>query len=193
MKKPALYLIIFSLFLLNITLLIFSRLEKFKNSNQISILNTRIQIEQESYESLKDRMFTSLLYEGSEINNFKIENDHNKYLILRYPKLACNTCMDSILVIFSKLYTDREMKNAILLIDGSNEQYFYEIKRFYKFTIPIIIETDTNDQILPLDELNAPYFFIIDENYKCHMIYIPEKGKNEDIKRYILLTKKSIF
>lgn len=177
----------------NIVLLFTSISNTKKYLSTINILNSKILIDQELYKSLKEKMFKSLLYEGYELENYVLNDNDKKHLILRYPKLACNTCMDSLLVNLSKMYTAQELFNIILLVDGSNDQYLNEVKRLYKFIIPNIVETDTHNQVLPLDELNVPYFFILDDKNKCHMIFIPEKDKVEDIRRYILLTKKVLF
>lgn len=158
--------------------------------------NAQIQAELESYQNLKSRMFKAIRYEGYIPDQFSIFDSlkiSEEYLILRFPELACNTCMDSILFNISRNLTQQELKKVIILIDNSYKQYMFQLKRFNQFVFPNIIEVSNSIRILSLDESKIPYFFMINKSKTCSMIFIPDRNKPEETKDYLSLIQKKIF
>jgi len=122
--------------------------------------------------------------DGDTLQIKDIIND--KYLILRYSELNCNSCIDSI---FSILRINREHieNERILLIT------FYSDFRNLLITLRLN-QINYKTYLLISNQLNisednpyVPFFFVVDSNFiKSDFFFVTDfKGKKNDLSKYI--------
>lgn len=196
-KSRLLFLLLLLLLVFNILLLIGNyRIKSNNKKNNISGNIIPIQLNLNLYQDLKNRMLKAFKYEGFDFSHHSIFDSlqiDNEKLILRFTELTCNTCSDSLLFIISRNFSKQQLKNVVLLVDNTQQEYLYQFKRLNRINYPNIIEINNNQTVSPLDELNVPYFMVINKYKIGTMIYIPERDNPDETKDYLSIIQKRYF
>jgi peroxiredoxin family protein len=138
----------------------------------------------------------SLMYSDIKLKNTALIDSlkiNKSSLFLRFPKLECNTCMDSLISYVVDNFHEKEFQNIYLLINNSHKMYMSQFKRLHGLTFPNIIAVDHLTKLSKLDNHKLPYMFIIDKSNTTRLLFIPEKDKPKETKAYIKLIKSKYF
>lgn len=192
MRKIYLHYVLILLFLLNILLITSIYKNKHGNNLAFNELQATINLQEENYSKLMNRMLIAHEFENNEFYFYSDLNIDKFSLILRYPNLSCSTCMDSLFVLLSNNFSTKDIKNITIIANQSHEQYLNQLKRVYKQSLPNILQIDKESMVLPIDKLEIPYFFVVKDN-KCLNIFITNKDKSGDTMEYIDIIKKKYF
>jgi hypothetical protein len=140
-------------------------------------------------------MFTAYSNEDidlSQNNIFKNSEINYPILVVRYPHLACNTCMDSLMIYIPEILGKNNLDKVYIIVDNSNEQYMHQLKRLKAITFKNILSVRQGEIILPFDQNKKPYVYIINNKKKSDKIFIPERDKTDETKYYLNLVKKKL-
>lgn len=127
----------------------------------------------------------SLLHDnGREAYSF----DKERYLIVRFSELNCETCVQNI---FSLLQKDSgiDTTRIMLFVDYKSEAFLKTFLRVNLITYPVF-RYYTDKSVLDTDNRGYPYVFIADRNGRLHDFFIPVKENPQRTLAYLGRIKK---
>ncbi|MFL1011686.1 hypothetical protein [Flavisericum labens] len=126
---------------------------------------------------------------GPKMDTWKVLEDENgdtvflkklkrPLLVIKYSKLNCNTCVDSLLSSLKRIkkdiphafFTDYEYDRDLYLFKRINNIKSKVYKTKYKTSI---------------DSLNMPYVYVLDEDLSQKSVFIPKKENILDFDNYL--------
>ena len=143
-----------------------------------------------NYVSLQDRLYQGINNEGVDLSNSAlVKKIHQPLptLVLTFPKLACTTCLDSILNQLLRFY-DRDVldKITIAIDSAAHSDYVSRFMRFHQYNFNSMVSLPPgSDQYFNVPDPSKPYFYVIGSTLRSEMFFVPDRDKPNETKRYI--------
>jgi len=108
--------------------------------------------------------------------NFDIVNlsnfvQNNKALVLLYPKISCQSCIQDEISAFKRISNQEVIKNTILIICSENPKSFATFLRINEIELSVLFYNDPMK--FSFLKSNGPFFFIFQSEGEITNMHIP--------------------